>query len=222
MTRQLLDTVEKRLDPAHTAVMVIDMQNDFCAEQGYVERVVGKDVSACRAVVPAIMDLVAAARERRIPVLWIKANYDPDRLPEGMLTKQREKSAEICCGTGSWGHDFYGVTAATGEPVIEKSCYSAFVGTDVEKQLRQRGIRTLVFAGVQTNVCVDSSLRDAVCRGFYAVLASDCVASHTPPLHEATLNNVRFLFGDVIDRAVIKGAWTVKAKQGPENRQKIV
>jgi ureidoacrylate peracid hydrolase len=214
MTRQLLDTVEKRLDPAHTAVMVIDMQNDFCAEQGYVERVVGKDVSACRAVVPAIMDLVAAARARRIPVFWIKANYDPDRLPEGMLTKQREKSAEICCGTGSWGHDFYGVVAAAGEPVIEKSCYSAFVGTDVEKQLRQRGIRTLVFAGVQTNVCVDSSLRDAVCRGFYAVLASDCVASHTPPLHEATLNNVRFLFGDVIDRAAIKGAWTVKAKQG--------
>lgn len=214
MTRQLLDTVEKRLDPAHTAVMVIDMQNDFCAEQGYVERVVGKDVSACRAVVPAIMDLVTAARERRIPVLWIKANYDPDRLPEGMLTKQREKSAEICCGTGSWGHDFYGVAAADGEAVIEKSCYSAFIGTDVEKQLRQRGIRTLVFAGVQTNVCVDSSLRDAVCRGFYAVLASDCVASHTPPLHEATLNNVRFLFGDVIDRAAIKGAWTVKAKQG--------
>ena len=214
MTRQLLDSVEKRLDPAHTAVMVIDMQNDFCAEQGYVERVVGKDVSACRAVVPAIMDLVAAARERRIPVLWIKANYDPDRLPEGMLTKQREKSAEICCGTGSWGHDFYGVRAADGEPVIEKSCYSAFVGTDVEKQLRQRGIRTLVFAGVQTNVCVESSLRDAVCRGFYAVLASDCVASHTPPLHEATLNNVRFLFGDVIDRAAIKGAWMVKAKQG--------
>jgi ureidoacrylate peracid hydrolase len=213
MTRQLLDTVEKRLDPAHTAVMVIDMQNDFCAEKGYVERVVGKDVSACRAVVPAIMDLVASARERRIPVLWIKANYDPDRLPEGMLNKQREKSTEICCGTGSWGHDFYGVVAADGEPLIEKSCYSAFVGTEVEKELRQRGIRTLVFAGVQTNVCVDSSLRDAVCRGFYAVLASDCVASHTPPLHEATLNNVRFLFGDVIDRAAIKGAWTVGAKQ---------
>ena len=137
MTRQLLDTVEKRLDPAHTAVMVIDMQNDFCAEKGYVEKVVGKDVSACRAVVPAIMDLVAAARERGMPVFWIKANYDPDRLPEGMLAKQREKSTEICCGTGSWGHDFYGVTAADGEPVIEKSCYSAFVGTEVEKQLRR-------------------------------------------------------------------------------------
>ena len=212
MAKRLLDTAEKRLDPAHTAVMVIDMQNDFCAEKGYVERVVGKDTSACRAVVPAIMELVEAARDRGVPVFWIKANYDPDRLPEAMLVKQREKSAEICCGTGSWGNDFYGVVAAEGEPVIEKSCYSAFVGTDVEKQLRQRGIRTLVFAGVQTNVCVDSSLRDAVCRGFYAVLAGDCVASHTPPLHEATLNNVRFLFGDVLDRTAIMAAWPVKAR----------
>jgi ureidoacrylate peracid hydrolase len=213
MTKQLLDSIEKRLDPAHAAVMVIDMQNDFCAEKGYVERVVGKDVSACRAVVPAIMDLVAAARNRGVPVFWIKANYDPDGLPEGMLVKQREKSAEICCGSGSWGHDFYRVTAAQGEPVIEKRCYSAFVGTDVEEQLRRRGIHTLVFAGVQTNVCVESSLRDSVCRGFYAVLASDCVASHTAPLHEATLNNVRFLFGDVIDRAAIMGAWEGRGKK---------
>ena len=212
MAKELLDTVEKRLDPAHAAVMVIDMQNDFCAEKGYVERVVGKDTSACRAVVPAIMDLVATAREASVPVFWIKANYDPDRLPDGMRAKQREKSTEVCCGTGSWGGQFYGVTEAPGEAVIEKSCYSAFVGTDVEKRLRERGIRTLVFAGVQTNVCVDSSLRDAVCRGFYAVLASDCVASHTLPLHEATLNNVRFLFGDVLERAVIREAWSVRAR----------
>jgi len=212
MTKTLLDTVDKRLSSAHSPVLVIDMQNDFCAEKGYVERVVGKDVSACRAVVSAIMDLVASARARGVSVFWIKANYDPDRLPDGMLVKQREKSTEICCGSGSWGHDFYGVTAADGEPIIEKSCYSAFVGTDVEKQLRQRGIRTLVFVGVQTNVCVESSLRDAVCRGFYAVLASDCVASHTLPLHEATLNNVRFLFGDVLDRAAIMAAWPVEAR----------
>jgi ureidoacrylate peracid hydrolase len=212
MTKAILDTVEQRLDPAHTAVMVIDMQNDFCAEGGYVERVVGKDVSACRAVVAPIMELVVAARDRGVPVFWIKANYDPDRLPDGMLAKQREKSAEICCGTGSWGSEFHGVIAAAGEAVIEKSCYSAFVGTDVERLLRERGIRTLVFAGVQTNVCVESSLRDAVCRGFYAVLASDCVASHTLPLHEATVKNVQFLFGDVLDRRAITTVWSAAAR----------
>jgi len=74
--------------------------------------------------------------------------------------------------------------------------------------LRDRGVRTLVFAGVQTNVCVETSLRDAVCRGFYAVLAADCVASHTPLLHEATLKNVQFLFGDVLDRNAIATAWS--------------
>lgn len=208
MSSNLLDTVEKRLKPAHSAVLVIDMQNDFCAEAGYVEKVVGKDVSACRAVVPEVMALVEAARAQSVPVYWIKANYDPDRLPEGMRVKQQEKSSVVCCGTGSWGGEFYGVSAAPGEAVIEKSSYSAFAGTEVERQLRERGIRTIVFAGVQTNVCVESSLRDAVCKGFYAVLASDCVASHTPPLHEATLKNVQFLFGDVMDRQAIAAIWS--------------
>jgi ureidoacrylate peracid hydrolase len=170
--------------------------------------VVGKDVSACRAVVPEIMALVGSAREQGVPVFWIKANYDPGRLPEGMLAKQREKSSAICCGTASWGNDFYGVRPVGGEAVIEKNSYSAFAGTGVEEQLRKSGVRTLVFAGVQTNVCVETSLRDAVCRGFYAVLASDCVASHTLPLHEATLKNVQFLFGDVVDRKTIASAWS--------------
>jgi ureidoacrylate peracid hydrolase len=145
-------------------------------------------------------------------VFWIKANYDPDRLPEGMLVKQRENSPEICCGPGSWGIDFYAVAPDAGEPVIEKHSYSAFAGTDVEQQLGARGVRTLVFAGVQTNVCVESSLRDAVCRDFYAVVASDCVASHTLPLHEATLKNVQFLFGDVLDRRRIAAVWSAAPK----------
>lgn len=207
MTSNLLDTVEKRLKPAHSAVMVIDMQNDFCAEAGYVEKVVGKDVSACRAVAPRVMALVEAARMHGVPVYWIKANYDPERLPEGMRVKQQEKSSAVCCGAGSWGGEFYGVIVEPGEAVIEKSSYSAFAGTDVERQLRAKGVRTVVFAGVQTNVCVESSLRDAVCKGFYAVLASDCVASHTLPLHDAMLKNVQFLFGDVLDREAIAAAW---------------
>jgi ureidoacrylate peracid hydrolase len=208
MSSDLLDSIDKRLKTAHSAVLVIDMQNDFCDEKGYVETVVGKDVSACRAVVPEIMALVGAAREQGVPVYWVKANYDPDRLPEGMLVKQREKSSAVCCGTASWGSDFYGVQPAGGEAMFEKGSYSAFVGTGLEDALRKRGIRTLVFAGVQTNVCVETSLRDAVCRGFYAVLASDCVASHTLPLHEATLKNVHFLFGDVLDRKTIAASWS--------------
>lgn len=207
MTSNLLESVSQRLEPKHTAVMVIDMQNDFCAEDGYVEKVVGKDVSACRAVVPHIMGLVQDARAHGVPVIWIKANYDPELVPEGMRVKQREKSSVVCCGTGSWGSEFYGVSPAPGEAVVEKHSFSAFAGTSIERELHDRGVRTLVFAGVQTNVCVESSLRDAVCHGFYAVLAVDCIASHTPPLHEATVKNVQFLFGDVLGRDAIAAAW---------------
>ena len=87
------------------------------------------------------------------------------------------------------------------------ACYSAFVGTELETWLRNRTIETLVFAGVQTNVCVETSFRDAISRGFYGVLAVDCVASHAPPLHEATIANIGFLFGDVLPREAIAGHW---------------
>ena len=212
MSSQLLETVDARLNPLHTAVLVIDMQNDFCAEGGYIETVVGKDAAACRAVAKPIMALVGEARAAGVPVLWIKANYDPDKLPPGMLTKQRERSTSVCCGTGSWGNEFFGVAPTVGEAVIEKHSYSAFVRTDLEQQLLGRGIKTLVFTGVQTNICVETSLRDAVCLGFYASLASDCVASHTLPLHEATVMNTRFLFGDVMTGQEIAAVWS-KAKE---------
>lgn len=207
MSAKLLGSVGARLDPAHSALLIIDMQNDFCAKDGYVETVVGKDVSACRAVVEPIMGLAGSARAAAVPVFWIMANYDPDKIPAGMLAKQRERSTAICCGTGSWGRELFGVAPQPGEAVIEKHCYSAFRGTDLDTRLRALSIRTVVLAGVQTNVCVETTLRDAVCVGLYAVLAADCVASHTLPLHEATLVNARFLFGDVLNRAEIAAYW---------------
>lgn len=212
MSSQLLETVDARLNPSHTAVLVIDMQNDFCAEGGYIEKVVGKDAAACRAVVKPIMALVEKARAAGVPVYWIKANYDPDKLPVGMLAKQRERSTSVCCGTGSWGNELFGVAPKGRETVVEKHSYSAFVRTDLEQLLRDRGVKTLVFTGVQTNICVETSLRDAVCLGFYASLASDCIASHTQPLHEATVMNTRFLFGDVMTGQEIAAVWS-KAKE---------
>ena len=88
---RMLSTVEARLDPAHTALLVIDMQNDFCAEGGYVESVVGKNAEACRAVAQPIMALVADARAASVPVYWIKANYELDGLPAGMAAKFGER-----------------------------------------------------------------------------------------------------------------------------------
>ena len=100
---------------------------------------------------------------------------------------------------------------APGEAVIEKHCFSGFMGTDLDTRLRTLAVRSLVFAGVQTNICVETTLRDGLSRGFNVVAASDCVASHTAELHDATLKNVRLALGDVLTGAEITALWRASA-----------
>ena len=206
MQVEFLDTPEKRLAPRHTALLVIDMQNDFCAPGGYVETVARLDASPCRAVAAPIMELVEDARGTSVPVFWIKANYDHDKLPPGMLARQRQRSTVACCGTGSAGAALYQMSPLADEPVVEKNTYSALWRTELEAMLRARGIRSVALTGVQTNVCVETTLRDAVCVGFYGALVSDCVASHRAALHEATMRNAP-TFADILDRRHIAALW---------------
>lgn len=202
-----LMSLTERLDPAYTALLVVDMQNDFCAEGGYVARM-GRDVSASSRIVPRLRELIAAARRHGVPVYWIVAEYDPDKISAAMRAKQIERGGEaVCCAHGSWGAQFFGVAPQPGDPVIVKHSFSGFHGTRLEEMLRERNIFTLVIAGVQTNVCVDSTVREAHSRGFYVVVAEDCVASHMPEEHLATLSNVRFLLGDVADASTIEASW---------------
>jgi ureidoacrylate peracid hydrolase len=197
--------------PAHTALLVIDMQNDFCASGGYIDRVIKRDLTACQRVAEPIVALASAARAVRVPVLWLCANYARELVPEPMRAKlERQNIADVCCAPGSWGADWFGVRPEAGEPVIEKHCYSGFMGTDLHAQLQKRGVRSLVFAGVQTQVCVESTLRDAHSLGYYCVVPQDCVASHTPPAHEATLAGVRFIFGDVTTLAELQSIWKAR------------
>jgi ureidoacrylate peracid hydrolase len=203
-----LTTLADRLDPRHCAVLVIDMQNDFCAPGGYVERVVRKDPAPCSQVAPRIGQLVEAARAAGVPVTWLRADYRGDLIPESMRSKLTEAGIrDECCVPGTWGYEWHGVEPRAGETVIDKHSYDAFVGTDLEARLHGEGRRTLVFAGVQTNICVEAALRHAQALGFYCVVPSDCVASHTPPAHEGTLNIVRFLLGDVTSFADVQEAW---------------
>lgn len=209
---RLLRTAADRVRPGHTALLVIDMQNDFCAAGSYIEEVLGKDASACRAVVAPIMALVRVSRTAGVPVFWVRANYDLDKLPAGMAVRfAAQGKGRVCCGAGSWGAGFYGVEPAPGEAVIEKHCFSAFMGTDLDTRLRTLAIRSLVFAGVQTNICVEATLRDGLARGFHVIAAADCVASHTVALHEATLTNVRLAMGDVLTGAEIGAFWRASA-----------
>lgn len=201
-------TLQAKLAQTRCALLVVDMQNDFCAPGGYIQAVMGKPVDAAATIVPKVNTLVDEARAHQVPVYWIAADYTPEVLPPSMRVKLAARNITApCCKPGTWGADWFGVSPAAGEPVVIKHTYNAFFETDLHERLQAAGIQTLVFAGVQTQVCVESAVRAAHSLGYYCIVVSDAVASHTAHLHDASLECMRFLFGDVCTLADVTAAW---------------
>lgn len=197
------------VDPAHTAVLVIDLQNDFCAPGGWTDRIVKRDISRLEPVAEPVGRLVKSAREIGVPVNWIRADYSADRVPEPMLARsERMGLTEDCCVPGSWGADWFGVSPLPDEPVFTKHCYSGFSNPDLNETLQSQGVRSLLFAGVQTHVCVESTLRDAHSLGYYCIVIEDCVASPNVAAHDVMLSNVQMIFGSVVSLADLQQTWS--------------
>ena len=212
MPQDLLTDLSDVVEAGHTAVLIVDVQNDFCAPGGHTEVNLGRDVADCQAVVAPIERLVAAARRAGALVVWIKADYDRAYLSPPILARQLTRGiADAYCVSGTWGAEFYRVSPADGDPVVEKHRHSAFIGTELDQVLRDSGIRTVVVAGVQTHVCVESSLRDASARGYYVVVPRDCVGSFDRDLHDKTLRCVEMHFGEVVESAELLASW----RRGP-------
>lgn len=204
-------TLEAKLEPERCALVVIDMQNDFCAPGGYIDRVIGKSVGAAAAVVAPIERLIGTARRADVPLVWLRADYSRERIPDSMRVKLEARGiTDECCKPDTWGADWFGVAPAEADTVVTKHTYTGFAGTDLAQRLAALARSTLVFAGVQTQVCVESTLRDAHAIGYFCVVPQDAVASHTPALHDAALDNVRFLFGDVCTSDDVVCAWPVR------------
>lgn len=202
------------------ALIVIDMQRDFCAPGGYADQA-GLDISLLRAPIPAIQDLLAAARARGVLVLHTREGHRPDLsdLPEPKRRRAENAGAPIgsqgplgrLLVRGEYGHDLIDeLQPLPGEPVIDKPGYSAFAATDLELLLRNRGITELIITGVTTEVCVHSTLRSAVDLGYACTLVSDACASAYPELHTAALAMVDVeggLFGRVCDSQRLLAEW---------------
>ena len=165
-------------------------------------------MSGYGAILPPLRLVLDAAREAGVPVTWLMARYEEALIPPSMLAQRRRLGVSaVCCAAGTWGADFFGVAPAPGEPVFEKSTYSGFSNPELDRFLRARRIEALAFCGVQTNVCVESTLREAHSRGYDVAIVRDAVASHTATLHEATLANVGFLFGELIGSGDLARSW---------------
>lgn len=199
---------------AESALLIIDMQRDFLDPGGYAASA-GLDLAALRRPIPAIADLLATARRLGMLVVHTREGHRPDLsdCPPAKLERSRAAGAEIgrpgplgrLLVRGEPGHEIIAeLQARPGEPVVDKPGYGAFHQTDLAQILQARGIRRLILSGVTTEVCVHSTLREAVDRGYRCLLVADACGSAHGHLHQAALEMVALeggIFGQVVSAA---------------------
>ena len=191
--------------PDECALVVVDVQNDYCADAGTFGRA-GHDLRAIQAAVERIDALVRAARRARVPVVWVRTHHDRWTDSAAWLGRA-PRAAGAICATGSWGAEPYRLAAEGDDCVVIKHRYSAFVGSRLEVVLRTLARPVLIFAGVTTNVCVESTARDAFMRDWQVVLVEDGAAALTKAEHEGAVHNIRTYFGRVTDTASLEARW---------------
>lgn len=190
--------VVDRLDPERTALVVVDMQNAFCAEGAAIE------VPMARAIVPNINRLVQAARDAGGTVVWVQMTI-PDRASwsvflDSMVASDRTERILEELRPGSRGHKLWPeVQSAAADLFVTKNRFSAFLPSACELPgiLTAKGIDTAVIVGTLTNVCCESSARDAVMSDFKTILVADANAARSDEEHMATLITFIQSFGDV-------------------------
>jgi nicotinamidase-related amidase len=219
--KQVFTELSEIVDPAHTALLIIDMQRDFCCAGGSFDRL-GVDLSMYPPVIDRIGELLEGARQSGVLPIFIQMTVLPNRASESpaqirfnlRLHNGHHGQAEPLAYTvdGSEGQKLVpGLEPQDGELVVKKYRSSAFWGTNLALLLRSNGIKSVVVSGCTTEGCVESTARDAMFSDYYVVLATDAVGSDDRKQHDASMYLMARRF-DLATSEDIRKHWT------PRNR----
>jgi ureidoacrylate peracid hydrolase len=211
---QPLLTLQDKVRPQHTALIVIDMQNDFCASDGFVAEG-GRDVSLVQAMAKRLPAFISHARDAGVLTIFVRCDYSTPQnrflsdvwLEQAARRQNGGYTLSPICQTGERGAEYFGVRPEHLDTVVVKHRYDAFHATDLDLVLRSNAIRSVVLTGVSTHVCVETTARSAFVRDYYTIVVADGCAAYSSEEHETSLKVIDRFFGEVVSMDVILPHW---------------
>lgn len=203
------ETLAGMIAPTRTALVVVDVQVDFASPEGLIGRY-GGDMSTVEPAIDRIEALIAAARAVGVTVAMIRVVTRPETdgaALKAFYARRGMAGGHGICRAEGGGADYYRVAPVAGDIEIRKLMFNAFHGTDLDAQLRTRGVDTLVVTGISTDCCVDQTVRDAFHRDFHVFVVSDACAAYEPSLHHGTLDVLSKNCALLVDSAAVEHAW---------------
>jgi nicotinamidase-related amidase len=199
------------LNPRHTALLVLDMQNDFCSPGGKVFDAVGAEAAPARAIIPSIARLVETARRIGLFAVYLQTTHLASGVDESaayiyaLKKRGHRRASESNVVEGSWGHEIVNeLKPAPQEAVVKKFSFDAFHNSILDQVLRNYGIVSLVLTGAASYGVVLTTARAAFCRGYYVAVVKDCIAGYSESLHRASLE---LLKEDLLSADEVSAIW---------------
>ncbi|MBI2028325.1 MAG: cysteine hydrolase [Candidatus Levybacteria bacterium] len=221
-------TLKEILSPKHSALLVVDVQNDFCDPKGKFAGW-GRDISQMQEIVPHIQHLIDTAHKAQVPVIFtrgfedVKFRSGPD-LRRAVRWEEKDGDGSVNSESGTFGSEFYKVKPEEGDIVVEKHKWSAFAGKDrdgktLQEILEELGVKTLVVTGVVAETCVETTVRDAYDKNYFVVIPRNSVGSNDQEQLETRMKYwEKGFIGDAVTEEVIRQNWLAKV-QSPQLSQ---
>jgi ureidoacrylate peracid hydrolase len=204
----MTQSLKQYLAPGRTALLLIDMQKDFADPEGGLGQD-GTDMTAPQAAVKQASRLADAARQAGVPCVFVRLITRPEDETQFLREWKHRRNSDDppLCREGTPGAEFVGPQPRGGELVFSKKRYNAFIGTGLDAHLRGEGIDTLVVAGLTTECCIDSSVREAFERDYHVFVVEDATACYEPGLHRAALKALGLNCALITASDAVVSAW---------------